>query len=109
MRMWMLDPALLCRKHLLGEHGEIHKFLPLFRKGYKVDGRFSPVVQIQFQGYIERHDALAAEMIKRGYKHNSPLVDVPDFSKIYPQYWNMFVDVDISAVDLAARCENCAI
>jgi hypothetical protein len=26
MMMWMIDPVLLCRKHLLGEHGEIHKF-----------------------------------------------------------------------------------
>lgn len=32
MRMWMIDPKLLCRKHLLGEHNEIHKHLPSFRR-----------------------------------------------------------------------------
>ena len=36
MRMWMIDPTLLCRKHLLGEHGELHKFIPSFRKQYSV-------------------------------------------------------------------------
>ena len=25
MRMWMISPEWLCRKHLIGEHGEIHK------------------------------------------------------------------------------------
>jgi len=35
MRMWMVDPRLLCNQHLIGEHGEIHKFLPSFRKGHK--------------------------------------------------------------------------
>ena len=25
MRMWMLNPELLCKKHLLGAHGELHK------------------------------------------------------------------------------------
>lgn len=24
MRMWMVDPKIMCRKHLLGEHLELH-------------------------------------------------------------------------------------
>jgi hypothetical protein len=35
MRMWLVDPALLCDKHLLGEHGELHKFQHCFVKGHK--------------------------------------------------------------------------
>jgi hypothetical protein len=97
----------MCNKHLLGEHGEMHKFLPSFRKGHKVDGRFNPVVQIQFRGYIERHDALAEEMIRRGMNHKSPLKDVPDFKKIYPQYYNRIVNTFKSHEDLIERCEEC--
>jgi len=107
MRMWMIDTALLCKNHLIGEHGELHKFLPSFRKGYKVDGRFDPIVQIQFQGYQERHDALAAEMIARGYNHNSLLIDVPDFKQIYPQYFYKLVNIDESYKDLCKRCPRC--
>ena len=61
MRMWMIDPKLLCRKHLLGEHGEIHKHLPSLRKGHRVDGRFSPVVQIQFQEFENYLEGLRKE------------------------------------------------
>lgn len=107
MRMWMVEPEFLCKKHLLGEHGEIHKFLPSFRKGVRVDGRFNPVVQVQFNKYVERHDALANEMLRRGYNHKSPLVDVPDFSLTYPEYFDKIVDIQKSLCDLMSRCEDC--
>jgi len=109
MRMWMIEPELLCRKHLLGEHGEIHKFLPSFRKGYRVGGRFDPIVQIQFQGYLKRHDDLASEMLTRGYSHNSPLLDIPDFRSIYPEYWDKKVNTLESLRELKLRCSECVV
>jgi len=30
MRMWMLNPKALCRKHLMGEHVEIHMLVGKF-------------------------------------------------------------------------------
>ena len=33
MRMWMLPPAGMCRKHLLGEHVELHMLLGSLRRG----------------------------------------------------------------------------
>ena len=107
MRMWMVDPKVLCRKHLLGEHGEIHKHLPSFRKGHSVAGRFSPVVQIQLNALKSRHDELATEMVRRGYNHKSPLVNVPDLCKIYKDYFHLEVDIVNSAFDLMNRCEDC--
>jgi hypothetical protein len=103
----MIDPKLLCNKHLIGEHGELHKHLPSFRKGHKVEGRFNPVVQIQFQGYLERHDAIAEEMLNRGMNHKSPLKDLPDFKKLYTQYYDLKVDKRISLTDLITRCKDC--
>ena len=110
MRMWMVDPRLLCNQHLIGEHGEIHKFLPSFRKGHKVDGRFDPVVQIQFNGYLIRHDMLAEEMLNRGMNHKSPLTfaELPDFKNIYPQHFHKEVDLEQSIKDLLYRCEDCS-
>lgn len=82
MRMWMINPKLLCNRHLLGEHGELHKFLPSFHKKHKVDGRIYPIVQIELSSYKARHDELATEMLARGFNHNSPIneADLPDFS-----------------------------
>jgi len=107
MRMWMINPIFLCNRHLLGEHGEIHKHLPSFRKGYSVKGRFEPVVQIQLNALAERHDELAEEMILRGMNHSSPLTDIPDLKKIYPEYYDLEVDPRYSVADLYNRCPRC--
>ena len=32
MRQWMVDPRLLCRKHLLGEHVENHMFIGTLKR-----------------------------------------------------------------------------
>ena len=103
----MVKPNFLCDKHLLGEHGELHKFIPTFKKRYRVDKRFSPVVQIQFKGYQERHDEIAAEMLRRKMNHKSPLPELPDFKAIYPQYYDKTVDISVSTEDLISRCEKC--
>ena len=76
----MIDPAKLCNKHLLGEHGKLHKFLPSFKKKYKVTNRISPIVQIELSSYKQRHDELANEMLKRNMNHKSPINELPDFS-----------------------------
>ena len=109
MWMSMLRPRLLCRQHLLGEHNELHKHLPSFHKGHKVHGRFYPTVQIQFNGYLIRHNELAAEMIRRGYKHKTPLTpsDLPDFKSIYPEYYDKKVNITHSIRILLNRCGEC--
>lgn len=58
MRMWKVDPKLLCRKHFVGEHGEIHKFRHNFVKKHKISGRLYPVVQIEPADMQLRHDEL---------------------------------------------------
>lgn len=70
-----MDPALLCRSHLLGEHRELHalwNILTLDRSGY----RSHPETR-RWEGRLaalhRRHEALVAEMERRGYRHGSPL------------------------------------
>ena len=100
--MWMIDPQLLCRKHLLGEHGELHKHKHNFEKQHKMAGRAGQIFPAPMQ---VRHDELALEMVRRGYKHESPYIQ-PDVSylgdmlKIKP-------DVQANERDLCVRCEEC--
>lgn len=105
----MISPKLLCNKHLLGEHGELHKFLSSFRKKFRVDRRIAPVVQIELSRYKSRHDALAKEMVRRGMNHNSPLSndDIPDFSYLPIEHFRAKVDKEISIIDLKKRCLAC--
>lgn len=105
MRMWMIDPKLLCNKHLLGEHGEIHKFRHSFEKGHSIAGRISPIVQIEPMSMKTRHDELAAEMIRRGMNHKSPY-EMPDLSKYGDEILSR-VDKLVSMSDLSGRCAAC--
>jgi hypothetical protein len=75
VRIWDLEPGLLCRSHLLGEHRELHglwNILTLGKAGY----RHHPET-LRWEGRLRalylRHEALVAEMLRRGYRHHSPL------------------------------------
>lgn len=106
MRMWMIEPKLLCNKHLLGEHGELHKFLHNWIKHHKIDGRISGNA-IEPLAYESRHNELAQEMLNRGMNHKSPLTQ-PDFSYLPEEQRNYKVDTVASLAMLHERCVNCA-
>ena len=75
MRIWDLEPDLLCRSHLLGEHRELHCIWTVITRGKKGYSRHPET--LRWQGRLKalylRHEKLAAEMESRGYKHKSPL------------------------------------
>lgn len=101
MRMWMVDPKLLCRKHLLGEHGEIHKHRHNFVKGHSIEGRRGQIEPISMES---RHDELAREMKRRGFNHKSPYSQ-PDLSAY--KLDGFVVDIEKSLHDLKCRCSEC--
>lgn len=99
MRMWMVNPAIMCRKHLLGEHVEIHMFQGCLNKGKNVDGYVkNGLVDL---GFLKvRHSALVDEMTRRGYKHNSPLIIQAEDSR-------NSVNWGKSLNELINRCPDC--
>ena len=58
-------------------------------------------------GYKARHDELAEEMLRRGFKHESPL-EQPDFSYLPSEQREYRVDRQASLVLLRERCPACA-
>lgn len=107
MRMWMIDPRLLCTKHLIGEHGEIHKHRHNFVKHHKISGRISPIVQIEPENMGKRHDELALEMNRRkDGSHKSPYSQ-PDLSYLKLSEICARVDLVYNMKDLSTRCTNC--
>jgi hypothetical protein len=75
MRIWDISPQKLCRQHLLGEHRELHAIWLILvhnKKGYSKH----PEV-LRWKGKLKalylRHEELVKEILRRGYKHNSPL------------------------------------
>jgi hypothetical protein len=93
---------------LLGIHSECHKFLPSWRKHQRIDGRLAGN-QMECATYKQRHDDIAAEMLRRGYSHQSPL-EQPDFSYLPPSQQVFRVPAAGQADNrsrLAQRCPSC--
>jgi hypothetical protein len=106
MRMWMINPKYMCNKHLVGEHGEIHKHRWCFERKQSVKGRIFPNVQIEPSSMKMRHDDLAREMLDRGMNHQSPY-EMPDISYLPNNQRYAKVDVNMSFIDLVGRCDKC--
>ena len=103
MRMWDVDPILMCNQHLRGEHVEMHMFVGTLNKN------------ISIQGYIDkglldplkinkRHDILVDEMLERGGNHKSPL---PTYT--LDRKWEQLskIDKNYNIWDLCNRCPYC--
>lgn len=103
MRMWMVNPKLLCRKHLLGEHGEIHKHRHNFVKKHNMSGRKGQIFPRLMQ---QRHDELTIEMDRRGYNHQSPY-DQPNVEYLPMELLEAVPDIPGNLNDLSCRCEEC--
>jgi hypothetical protein len=109
MRMWMVPPKYLCRKHLLGSHVEIHMFIGSIRK------------DISMKGYLEKnllepkslksyHDELVEEMKSRGWKHNTIVSyweDIEMDNRLGTEVYEHEINKYDAAVELFKRCTEC--
>ena len=103
----MIDPEYMCDKHILGEHGELHKHRHIFEKQHSISGRIDPIVQIEPMFLKQRHDALVEEMEARGMNHDSPFAWV-NVSYLPHSERMAQVDMEYNIQDLADRCPACA-
>ena len=75
MRIWDVPPERLCRQHLLGEHRELHGLWNILTQGKSGYSRHPETRRWEgrLAALYHRHEALVAEMARRGYRHGSPL------------------------------------
>lgn len=75
MRIWDITPNKLCRNHLLGEHRELHAIWAVITGNKKGYSRHPET--LRWKGKLAalflRHELLVKELLRRGYKHYSPL------------------------------------
>lgn len=98
--MWGVSPALLCDKHLLGEHVEMHMFSGAIKKGISTRG-YEETGLVVLSKIRSRHDALAKEMKRRGMNHRSPMDPVVDGCK------GGWIDKEKNLRELKRRCAQC--
>ena len=96
----MVDPKILCRNHLLGEHLELHILASKLNEGRKIAGFIA-------HGLVDpalaagRHEELVKEMRRRGYKHASPMAELPG------KLEKGCVEPEANLRVLADRCGQC--
>lgn len=108
MRTWMVDPSIMCRAHLLGEHREIHALVGMLNKAATTMPKLKPAVVgliihrcIEPQSLAERHEELVFEMLARGWNHYTPF---PDFATDFLGV----IDRTVSRNLLLNKCPECA-
>lgn len=103
----MVNPKILCRKHLIGEHVESHMFLGSLQKKIKMTGYINKDLFEPLSLKV-RHDILVKEILSRGYNHNSELifeVSILDYLPINEKYHQ--INRRSSIYDLVSRCDIC--
>jgi len=99
--MWNVDPSVMCRKHLLGEHLELHMFVGAMLKGKNIFGYVRKGL-VEVHNIPKRHQELVVELGKRGYNHKSPI----------PDPWPIglragIVNIEANKQELYRRCKDC--
>ncbi len=99
MRMWGVNPKMLCNQHLLGEHLEMHMFVGAINKGKNIQGYIDKNL-VNVQKISMRHTELVKEMESRGMHHNSTLIAHYSLLK-------GTINIENNIKDLSDRCEKC--
>lgn len=95
----MVNPKQMCSRHLLGEHVEIHMLVSTLQRKRSIAG-FIAKGLLEVHSIRQRHEALVAEMVRRGMQHRSPL---PTIRLVRMGR----VDRASSLRELARRCAQC--
>jgi hypothetical protein len=107
--MWLVDPKIMCQKHLCGEHLEMHMYLGAIKKGKKIRG-FLKNNLFEPKKLKDRHDELATEMERRGYRHASLMLqdDYEETIKLLNEEdLCVCIDKECSLNQLVSRCPKC--
>lgn len=107
MRMWMVNPKIMCNQHLLGEHLELHMMTGHIRRKKSLTGWINNNC-IEPTSIIIRHRQIADEMINRGFNHKSPCdLRIDELNYLPFNEINAQIDSTASFKELIHRCPKC--
>jgi uncharacterized protein with PIN domain len=99
--MWMVNPRIICRQHLLGEHVEIHMFIGTLDQKKSVKGYLEKGL-LEIHNLYTRHEELVEEMKRRSYNHYS---EVDEKWKLVEKVGT--IDKEKNVAELVNRCPKC--
>ena len=97
----MVEPGVECVRHLIAEHRECHTLVGTILHNKPLSGtKYITTGLVEVHNIRARHDALVCEMLRRGYRHMSPLPDVKLWTEGH-------VDSEENLKELSRRCPEC--
>lgn len=104
--MWLVDPRIMCKNHLLGEHREMHQVKGTVEKhkhGENILKGLADTNAIDTLLIKARHDTLVKEMKRRGWTgHSTPMDEVDN------QYGGIGkIDKEENLELILERCKEC--
>lgn len=105
-RQWNVSPELLCDDHLRGEYNEMHKLLGGVRNhphGLAILAGQQLEDNVDLSTISDRYDEIAAEMKRRGFKHDAILTYFP----IINAGFETQISEQRNLEDLYDRCDSC--
>ncbi|OKY77375.1 MAG: Pyrimidine dimer DNA glycosylase T4 endoV family [Candidatus Methanohalarchaeum thermophilum] len=113
MRMWMIDPELMCMQHVVGEHRELHalkgsleRTKPKYDNHEKHRKNLTTLAKsgiIELKSLKERHE----ELVEYMDNHKSPIGETPTLEHLPEEVRNAEVDKEKAIKDLINRPEAC--
>ena len=97
----MVNPRIMCRQHLLGEHVEIHMFIGTINRNKSVKGYLQKGL-LEVHNLYARHADLVEEMKRRGYNHCSKVNEKWKFVEEVGA-----IDREKNVNELVNRCSKC--
>ena len=107
--MWMINPELMCSKHLNDEHREIHRYIGILKSKKHIEGYCNNNL-IEISSLVNRHYDIVNEMSLRGFKHNTPLYenDMVDNIKHLTEAEKHFkINKELAKKILCEKCIDC--
>lgn len=97
----MVNPRIMCRQHLLGEHVETHMFIGTINRGKSVKGYLEKGF-LEIHNLYNRHEELVKEMKRRNFNHYSKIDEKWKFVKRVG-----IIDKEKNLNELIYRCPKC--
>jgi len=105
----MLDPVIMCRNHLLGEHEELHAFEEAILSSKSIKG-YIEKNELEPCSLFERHRALVYEMHRRNWKGHTSLLKLSKFEllrRLGKKYYYHRLNKGEALKLLLNRCVEC--
>lgn len=105
MRMWMCDPRIQCRQHLLGEWRELYTLSAILQRHGKIDGYIANDL-LEPESTLIRWHELHNEMLRRGYNARDEEL-IFNISYLSDEIRQHKINREAALSELLNRCHMC--